>query len=375
MSDDRYRKIERSKPSDPPDVTHKGRRLPFGIDLLFLMKRRAYLALIVFFAIGAAVGGYLGSPSPTDDTPASKGAANGDLRLTHSHVSEAPKPKVGVKVYAYKTPSAESQTAVGDSPNKNAAKSEQAPIVTAARPKPTPPVQDTVARAIPTPDATSVAYIAIVIDDLGIDQKRTRKTMALTAPLTLAFLPYGYNLRQLSNEAAAAGHELIVHLPMQPSLTDVDPGPNALLRGLSEDEIRERIAWNLSQFEGYVGINNHMGSAFSTWDEGMAVVLQELRDRGLFFLDSLTSPNSAARRVAASEGMDVLVRDVFLDNEADVDRVAERLAELEGIARRRGFAIGIGHPYDATADALSAWLPTLREKGLELVPLSRLRSR
>ena len=73
---------------------------------------------------------------------------------------------------------------------------------------------------------------------------------------------------------------------MQPSLTDVDPGPNALLRGLSEDEIRERIAWSLSQFEGYVGINNHMGSAFSTWDEGMAVVLQELRDRGLFFLDS-----------------------------------------------------------------------------------------
>ena len=67
--------------------------------------------------------------------------------------------------------------------------------------------------------------------------------------------------------------------------------------------------------------------------------------------------------------MDVLVRDVFLDNEADVDRVAERLAELEGIARRRGFAIGIGHPYDATTDALSAWLPTLREKGLELVPL------
>ena len=70
---------------------------------------------------------------------------------------------------------------------------------------------------------------------------------------------------------------------MQPSLTDVDPGPNALLRGLSEDEIRERIAWNLSQFEGYVGINNHMESAFSTWDEGMAVVLQEVRDRGLLF--------------------------------------------------------------------------------------------
>tara|TARA_B100000676_G_scaffold300119_1_gene345334 strand:- start:510 stop:1538 length:1029 start_codon:yes stop_codon:yes gene_type:complete len=342
---------------------------------LFLRKRRAYWALIVFFAIGAAVGGYLGSPSTNDSTAANKSAPIDKGRPQHSQVSQTPKSNVGVKVYAYKTPIAENRTPLGQSPKKSTAKSERMPKVTAPRSKPVPLAEEIVARTTEKPDATPVAYIAIVIDDLGIDQKRTQKTIALTAPLTLAFLPYGYNLRQLSSEAAAAGHELIVHLPMQPSLTDVDPGPNALLRGLSEDEIRERIAWNLSQFEGYVGINNHMGSAFSTWDEGMTVVLQELRDRGLFFLDSLTSPNSAARRVAAAEGMDVLVRDVFLDNEANIDHVAERLAELEGIARRRGFAIGIGHPYDATTDALSAWLPTLREQGFELVPLSRIRRR
>ena len=375
MSDDRYRKIERSKPRDPPVVAPKGRRLPFGIDRLFLRKRRAYLALIVFFAIGAAIGGYLGSPSTNDSTAANKSAPNDKRRPQHSQVSQAPKPNVGVKVYAYKTPTTENRAPVGQTPKKSTANPDRVPEVTAPRPKHAPLTEETVARVTAKPDAASVAYIAIVIDDLGIDQKRTRKTIALTAPLTLAFLPYGYNLRQLTSEAVATGHELIVHLPMQPSLTDVDPGPHALLLDLSEDEIRERIAWNLSQFEGYVGINNHMGSAFSTWDEGMTIVLQELRDRGLFFLDSLTSPDSAARRVAAAERMDVLVRDVFLDNEADVDRVAERLAELEGIARRRGFAIGIGHPYDATTDALSAWLPTLAEKGLELVPLSRLRSR
>ncbi len=373
MSDDRYRKIERSKPRDPPVVAPKGRSLPLGIDRLFLRKRRAYLALIVFFAIGTAVGGYLGSPPTTDSNAAKKSAPNDTRRPQHSQFLQAPKTNVGVKVYAYKTPSAKNRAPAGKSPKKSTANPEQTPEVTAARPKPAPLSKETIARTAAKPDAGSVAYIAIVIDDVGIDQKRTRKSIALTPPLTLAFLPYGYNLRQLSSEAVAAGHELIVHLPMQPSLKDVDPGPKALLRGLSEDEIRERIAWNLSQFEGYVGINNHMGSAFSTWDEGMTVVLQELRDRGLFFLDSLTSPHSVARRVAAAEGMDVLVRDVFLDNEADVERVAERLAELEGIARRRGFAIGIGHPYDATRDALSAWLPTLAEKGLELVPLSRLR--
>ena len=374
MSDDRYRKIERSKPRDPPFVAPKGRRLPFGIDRLFLRKRRAYLALSVFFAIGAAIGGYLGSPSTNDSTAANNSAPNDKKRPQHSQVSKAPEPNVGVKVYAYKTPAAEKRPQVVQSPKKSTAIPERVPEVTAPRLKPAP-VTETVARVTAKPDAASVAFIAIVIDDLGIDQKRTRKTIALTAPLTLAFLPYGYNLQQLSRMAAATGHELIVHLPMQPSLTDVDPGPNALLRGLSEDEIRERIAWNLSQFEGYVGINNHMGSAFSTWDEGMSVVLQELRARGLYYLDSLTSPDSAARRVAEAEGMDVLVRDVFLDNEADVDRVAERLAELEGIARRRGFAIGIGHPYPATTLALSASLPTLTEKGLKVVPLSRLRRR
>ena len=92
MSDDRYRKIERSKPRDPPVVAPKGRRLPFGIDRLFLRKRRAYLALIVFFAIGAAIGGYLGSPSTNDSTAANKSAPNDKRRPQHSQVSQALKP-------------------------------------------------------------------------------------------------------------------------------------------------------------------------------------------------------------------------------------------------------------------------------------------
>jgi polysaccharide deacetylase 2 family uncharacterized protein YibQ len=228
-----------------------------------------------------------------------------------------------------------------------------------------------------TPNRSTVTNprIAIVIDDLGIDQKRTRNAIALKGPLTMAFLPYGYNLRVLTKDALNLGHELIVHLPMQPTAADANPGPNALLHHLDEDEIRSRLAWNLSQFDGFVGINNHMGSNFTTWDEGMSVVLKEIKLRDLFYLDSLTSPNSVAKSVGRRWGLSVMVRDVFLDNEPDETHIKAQLLKLEKISRRRGYAIGIGHPYDATVASLSEWLNTLSEKGFVLVPLSKIRRR
>ena len=146
MSDDRYRKIERSKPRDPPDVAPKGRRLPLGIDRLFLRKRRAYLALIVFFAIGAAVGGYLGSPSTTDSTAASKGARMEMYARSTRSVSKHLNLMSGSRYMPIRHLLPRAKTGRRNA-NKNAAKSEQVPIVTAPRPKPTPPVEETVARA------------------------------------------------------------------------------------------------------------------------------------------------------------------------------------------------------------------------------------
>ena len=112
---------------------------------------------------------------------------------------------------------------------------------------------------------------------------RTKKVIELAGPLTLAFLPYGYNLKALTSRAIANNHELLVHLPMQPHAANADPGPNALLRTLSEIQIRSRIDWNLSQFPGFVGINNHMGSNFTTWESGMSFVMEEMKTRFHFF--------------------------------------------------------------------------------------------
>jgi hypothetical protein len=281
MSDDRYRKIERSKPSGRlVSVAKPQRRLPLRLDQLFEERRYIFLVLIIFFLLGASIGGYLGSQSKERLADSSVPAAT----LSGSKAPAAPIANTIVRTYAYSTPSAQPKI----KPEAFSSKQNSKPKVTAkqhTRDTSIKPKRESLSKqklTSVTPDRTIVIKprIAIVIDDLGVDQKRTRNVIALKGPLTMAFLPYGYNLRALTKNALSLGHELIVHLPMQPTVSDANPGPNALLHPLDEDEIRSRLVWNLSQFDGFVGINNHMGSDFTTWDEGMLVVLKEIKVLG-----------------------------------------------------------------------------------------------
>ncbi len=229
------------------------------------------------------------------------------------------------------------------------------------------------ANAVPTNGAEKGRpVIALVIDDMGIDQKRSRRAIDLPPPLTLAFIPYGYNLRQLTAIARAAGHELLVHMPMEPTDLEADPGPNALLTTLPPEELLRRLRWGLARFDGYVGLSNHMGSRYSAWPAGMRLVLKELRERGLLFLDSLTIGETVGVELARKMGLPYAARDVFLDNDATPEAVRRQLALLEKIARQSGSAIGIGHPHDATIDVLERWLLEVRQRGFVLVPVSAL---
>jgi polysaccharide deacetylase 2 family uncharacterized protein YibQ len=214
--------------------------------------------------------------------------------------------------------------------------------------------------------------IAIVIDDMGIDDKRSRAVIDLPAPLTTSFLPYGGHSAELAPLAHAGGHEILVHLPMQPLNEHVDPGPHALTINMSAAEIDRQLDWNLGRFGGYVGVNNHMGSAFTEDAAGMREVLSQLARRGLLFLDSRTIGGTVTD--TASRGLDlpVLQRDVFLDNVQEERAIWLQLKELEQAARRQGYAIAIGHPHDATIRALKAWLPRARQEGFALVPVSTI---
>ncbi|MEQ9488379.1 MAG: divergent polysaccharide deacetylase family protein [Alphaproteobacteria bacterium] len=214
--------------------------------------------------------------------------------------------------------------------------------------------------------------IAIVIDDVGINQPRSERAIALPGRLTLAFIPYGYNLPALVETARGNGHEVMVHLPTEPMSPDVDPGPHALLTSLSLAEIKQRIDWNLSQFDGFVGLNNHMGSRFTAWTPGMEVLIREVKARGLLFLDSITTRDSVGYKLARTVGLPNAVRDIFLDHDQRREAIARQLRRTEGVAKSRGFAIAIGHPHDETLDELEEWLETVESRGYQLVPISAI---
>lgn len=226
--------------------------------------------------------------------------------------------------------------------------------------------------AVPAPKVTGHPMIAIVIDDMGVDKKRSERMAALRAPLTLSYLTYAEDLDRQTVAARRRGHELMLHMPMQPQAESYDPGQNVLEVNLGQEEIRRRVVWGLDRFDGYVGINNHMGSKFTADRTGMRVVMEELRKRGLLFIDSVTSEKTVGSEMAKRYGVPTSARNVFLDNDETVAAVRLQLARTEAQARKSGYAIAIGHPRDATIDALAAWLPGLEARGFVLVPVTTI---
>lgn len=212
--------------------------------------------------------------------------------------------------------------------------------------------------------------IVIIIDDMGMDKRRSAEALALLGPLTFAYLPYASHLQPSVDEARQRGHEVLVHMPMEPESTSIDAGPTVLRASMTDDEMRAMIDKNFSAFTGYTGFNNHMGSKLTQDQKAMQIVMAEAVKRGLLVVDSRTSAVSIADQVAEALGAAHTVRDVFLDHHEDLNSVKDALAQLENVARHKGYAVAIGHPKDNTLAALREWLPTLAGKGLQLAPAS-----
>lgn len=225
--------------------------------------------------------------------------------------------------------------------------------------------------AVPAKIPAGRPIVAVVIDDMGLDRKRSARTVRLPGPLTLSWLPYAEDLPAQTAAARAAGHELMVHLPMEPSVP-ANPGPDPLLTGLDAAENLRRLDRALDRFPGFVGVNNHMGSRFTADAAALRPILAEIKRRGYFWLDSRTAPKSQGMATAADLGMPWAGRDVFLDHVMSAGEVAKSLARLEAVAKQTGAAVAIGHPHDVTIDALTRWLPELPSRGLTLVPMSAL---
>ncbi len=209
--------------------------------------------------------------------------------------------------------------------------------------------------------------VILIIDDLGHNKESIDRILRIKQPLNLAVLPHLPHSLYAAHAAYRGGRDVILHLPMEPKYssgyTADDAGEGVLLLGFSIDQVRQELRRNIMAVPNIAGVNNHMGSKFMENEELVKTVMQELKTRGLYFVDSFTTPNSRGYSVARQFGVKTLKRDVFIDqSERGKEYTMEQLDRLVRIAEKNGIAVGIGHPYPQTIDALEEYIPKIEEK-------------
>lgn len=215
--------------------------------------------------------------------------------------------------------------------------------------------------------------IAIIIDDLGYQLAAGKRAIALPGPVSYAILPGAPRARTLATSASNLGKEVLLHLPMQASIDDVNAEPVSMTLDMSRKHFAATFDAAMASVPNAVGVNNHRGSLITRHPGHMQWLMEEIHARdSLFFVDSYTTHESVALQLAAEAGVNAIRRDVFLDTDPKPATIRREFERLKSLAKRRGVAVGIGHPYQTTLAFLEAELPKLAEQGFELVTISEL---
>ena len=248
----------------------------------------------------------------------------------------------------------------------------------------TPAVQASEEAQSPTPfPAASVSpqssgsvpsgpQVAIIIDDCGYSEERCKVFLQLPIPVTLSILPMTPHGKQIEADADESGKPVMLHLPMEPDSSEANPGPGAVTTSMSDDAVRAQVEADIDSVGDVPGANNHMGSKATSDPRVMRDVLGVLRERHMFFIDSVTSGQTVGEGLARDLGIPTAERDVFLDNQKDLKYILGQLKETTAVAKRRGTAIAIGHPNASTAQALAQAIPEMQAAGITFVPASTL---
>lgn len=242
-----------------------------------------------------------------------------------------------------------------------------------ADPRPAAAAPAAAARATVTPPARSAAppargRIVLILDDVGYDPGALREAIRLGSNVGFAVIPGTPHAESSARLLAASGFEVLCHLPMEPEgYPSVSPGEAAILRSMGSDDIRTRTRALLRSVPHARGANNHMGSAATADARVMRSVLEAVRDEGIFFIDSRTTPRTVSPAVARELGVRFAARDVFLDDDPSEAAVRAQLARLAAAADRGGIAVAIGHLYPTTLRVLREELPRLEAEGYRLL--------
>jgi uncharacterized protein len=213
--------------------------------------------------------------------------------------------------------------------------------------------------------------VAILVTGLGLPGGPSGDVIdGLPAPMSVAYGAYGRSLQDGVTKAREDGHEVLLQIPLEPNnYPTEDPGPHTLLTTLPPDENMKRLEWLMSRYTGYVGVTNHMGTKFEATSQSLRPVLEELKRRGLLYVDD-GSADSTVPQIANTIGLDYSVVSVEIDGSQSNAEIAKQLAKLESVAKERGIAIGVVRLKPTTAKQLAEWAGKLEGKGVVLVPVS-----
>lgn len=223
-------------------------------------------------------------------------------------------------------------------------------------------------RSPPVPEG--VPRIVIVVGGLGLSQTGTQSAIeTLPEEVTLAFAPYGSSLQRWVGKAREDGHEVLLQIPLEPlNYPQENPGEHTLL--VSGGNARQDLRWVLSRMTSYAGVMNHMGSRFTGDERSLVPFLGEIGERGLFYLDDGSSPQSLATSVGQALNVPVLTADRILDAVRSPAAIEKELAALEAVARVRGLAIGVASAFPASVEAIARWAADAGSRGIIIVPAS-----
>lgn len=213
--------------------------------------------------------------------------------------------------------------------------------------------------------------VAIIIDDIGYNRKQGLAALALPGDFTYALIPYSPNALTFAKAAASQDKEVMLHTPM----SDIQRRPvskGGLTMAMNETDVIETLNSSIDSLPNIRGVNNHQGSLLTQQYETMQWVMKTLKQRDLYFVDSRTTHRSVAYKTATEYHVPALRRDIFLDHERSTDFLQTQFTALMALAKRRGYAVAIGHPYPETIRFLSENINRLEENGIKLLPVSKI---
>jgi uncharacterized protein len=229
----------------------------------------------------------------------------------------------------------------------------------------------------PIPGKPDAPRVALVVGGLGVSASISNDAIAkLPGAVTLAFMPYSYDVDHLAGRARRAGHEILLQAPMEPfNYPDNDSGPQTLLTTLSPEQNLERLHWLMSRFQGYVGITGAMGARFTASERAFTPILQETAKRGLIFVDDGANPRSVAARIAGGSNLPFAKADMVVDAVATPAEIDHALGRLEMAAREHGFAVGMASAMPVSIERIAKWAKAAESRGVQLVPITAVASK